>query len=228
MLKKFILLMLAISFLACNRNEGPVQSIDELQQRLAKINDMTQQVEVKRENLYAQIRDFNSGRPDSAQFDVAALDTLLGSTEKELLRAMFNEEKDISYRGLLKTIVAKNDEIAGLQNQITELRSQLPKPYVVQPGDTHYEVVLNYLVREHGLSEQEALKVAWRTSLIDEILPGNDIWLMYKDGVVGSFVSQGTATVAPMTVQVRAKQKLLQRAAMAEAAMKQDSLGVNR
>lgn len=216
MLKRISIVFIAIFIIACSRNQGSVQSIEDLQKRVSKINDLNTQLEGKRSELFGQIREFNATLPDSEQFDITSMDTLLGAPEKQLLRSMFDQEKDISYSALLKTIVAKNEEVIDLQEQINDLREQLQKPYTVQPGDTHYDVVLDYLISQHGLTEKEALKVAWKTSLIDEILPGYQIWLMYKDGVVGSFVTQGTANVAPMTYHVLAKQKLIERAAVAE------------
>lgn len=216
MLRIRIVLLVLAFLLGCQRGEKPVQSIDDLQARIAKINKMNDELETRRSELNSLIREYNATHPDSARFDVASFDTMASPEEQQILREMFKNEKDISYHGLLKTIYEKNQEIGQLQAQINDLRATLPKPYVVQPGDTHYEVVLNYLTQEQHLPLKDALKVAWRTSLIDEILPGNEIWLMYKDNIVGSFVTQGTAKRSPMAVHVAARQRLLARAAAAE------------
>jgi len=207
-----IIIVLAGLFISCNNNGGSIKNIENLQHRVAKLNELNQNIEHKRSEVYSLIREYNAARPDSARFDISSFDTLMGAPEKELLKAMFNEEKDISYSGLLKAIVQKNNEIVDLKTAINELRNQLPEPYLVKSGDTHYDIVLNYLMSKHTLSKSEALKVAWRTSLIDELLPNNEVWLMYRNGVVGSFVTQGTAPISPMTVHVLAKKKLLEQA----------------
>jgi hypothetical protein len=213
MLKHNLIIIVLISFfISCNNNNGSIKNIEDLQHRVAKLNELNQDIEHKRNEVYSLIREYNAARPDSAKFDITSFDTLMGAPEKELLKAMFNEEKDISYSGLLKAIVQKNNEIVDLKAKINELRNQLPEPYVIKPGDTHYDIVLNYLMTKHGLSKSEALKVAWRTALIDELLPNNEVWLMYRNGVVGSFVTQGIAPVSPMTVHVLAKQRLLEQA----------------
>lgn len=224
MFRNFLIFMSIIGlFVSCSNDASSVKSIDDLQQRVAKLNKLNENLEGKRQQMFAFIREYNTTQPDSAQIDITALDTLMGAPEKELLKSMFNEEKDISYTGLLKDIVAKNEEIVGLNDEIARIREHLPVPYCVKPGDTHYNIVLNYLMNEYGLTQGDALKVAWRTALIDEILPNNEIWLMYRDGVVGSFVTQGTATISPMTVHVLAKQRLIDKIKMDTRLMPVDS-----
>jgi len=220
---KLIIIVVVGLFISCSNNGNSIKSIEDLQHRVAKLNKLNQNLESKRHEVYSLIREYNATRPDSAKFDITSFDTLMGAPEKALLKAMFNEEKDISYSGLLKAIVQKNNEIIDLKAVINEVRNQLPEPYVVKPGDTHYDIVLNYLMTKHGLSKSEALKVAWRTALIDELLPNNEVWLMYRDGVVGSFVTQGTAPVAPMTVHVLAKQRMIEKAGIGAQQVPVDS-----
>jgi hypothetical protein len=54
-------------------------------------------------------------------------------------------------------------------------------------------------------------EIAWKTALVDNIMPGNKVWMVYADGILATYVSQGTAKVAPMTVQVIAKKRLLEK-----------------
>ena len=197
--------------LACNKNEAP-QSISELQARVTEINSVNSDLNKQRNDLYKLIRNFNSSRPDNEQFDISSFDTLMGAPERELLKAMFAEEKDISTNGLLKTIVEKNNEIADLNAKMAELNAQLPVPYLVQRGDTHYEIVIDYLMKDHGLMQKQAAEVANKTALIDDILPGNQVWLMYKDGIVGSFVTQGNAYISPMKVITLARKRMIEKA----------------
>lgn len=228
MFKRVFILLMIILLGGCNPENTATKNINALQHRVTKLIEMDQLLEAKRSELYASIREFNSTLPDSEQYDITIFDTLMGAPEKDLLKAMFKNEQDVSYSGLLKTIVQKNEEIVDLKNQIDEIRVKLPEPYVVKPGDSHSGIVLNYLMQKHGLTKSEALKVAWRTSLVDEILPDYEVWLMYNNGIVGSFVTQGTAKLAPMTFHVLAKQKLVEKLQNATQNIQSDSTDMNK
>jgi len=214
MLKKYFFILLSVVFLvACNQEDNaPVKSAAELQERLTKLNDLNSDLDGKRTQLYSLVREFNANKPEQEQFNITSLDTLMGADEKALLNAMFREEKDISYEGLVKVILEKNNEIADLGAKIADLEAKLPKPYSVKKGDTHYTVVKDFLMTQHGLDKKQAREIAWRTSMSDDLLPGNQIWLVFADGIVGTYVTQGTATVPPMSVQIFAKRRLLEKA----------------
>ena len=212
MLKSIIPVSILFILFSCNKTNQAPQSIADLQARVTELNDMNSNLDQQRNDLFHLIREFNNSRPESEQFDITSMDTLMGAPERTLLKAMFAEERDISYNGLLKTIVEKNDAIGELKKNIDELASQLPRPYLVQKGDTHYEIVVNYLMTAHGLNKKDAGAVANKTALIDDILPGNQVWLMYKDGVVGSYVTQGDARISPMKVIRLAKMRMIEKA----------------
>jgi LysM repeat protein len=215
MLKKIMIFLVAGLFAwACNTEDenAPVKSIVELQERVTKINTLNDELEGKRTQLYSLIREFNTTRNESEQFDIASLDTLMGAEEKDLLRAMFKEEKNISYDGLLKNIIEKNNEIASLSEKITGLEAKLPKPYEIKKGDTHYALVKDFLMTNYDMDRKQVREIAWKTAMVDNILPGNKVWMVYADSILATYVTQGTAKVAPMTVQVLAKKQLLEKA----------------
>ena len=215
MLKKIMYFLFAGLFIwACNTEDenAPVKSIVELQERVQKLNTMNDELEGKRTQLYSLIREFNSTRLDVDQFDIASLDTLMGADEKDLLRAMFKEEKDISYNGLLKNIIEKNNEIASLNDKITALEAKLPKPYEVKKGDTHYALVKDFLMSNYGMDRKQVRDIAWKTAMVDNLVPGNKVWMVYADSILATYVTQGTAKVAPMTIQVLAKKRMLEKA----------------
>jgi hypothetical protein len=210
MYHKLLLTGLSLVLLAaCSKEGGPIKSLEDLQGRVNQLSSLTREVEGKRSELYGMIRTYNNQLPENKQFNIASLDTSMGASEKELLNSMFKEEKDITYNGLLKTIIEKNDEIRILKEKISDLQNGLPVPYVVKRGDTQYEIVMKYLIRQHGLSRKDAQKVAFSTAMIDDILPGNQIWLMYKDGIVGTYVTQGSARIKPLAFQMMARKRLL-------------------
>lgn len=222
---------------SCNKDINTPNSLEEFQSRVEELNGMNKDLDSQRTELYKLIREFNKSRTDNGQFDITSMDTLLGAPERELLKAMFAEEKDISYNGLLKNIVDKNNEIGQLQNNIgdlkkmiTEIENQLPKPYLVAKGDTHYEIVVDYLIKQHQLSVKDAHSVAWKTALIDDLLPGNKIWLSYNDGVVGSYVTQGNAYLSPMKVMRMANKRRIEKArtlSLGEPAEKTEQISQN-
>ena len=139
--KLIITTVLIISLVGCNKQGGEIKSMADLKQRVDKLSNLSKDVEGRRTELYRLIHQYNSQLPEKEQFDIASVDTTIGEPEKELVRAMFREEKDITYNGLLGTIINKNNEIRELENQISKLVNQLPAPYSVQKGDTHYDIV---------------------------------------------------------------------------------------
>lgn len=199
-----------IILVGCNTQSGDIQTMADLKQRVDKLSLLSKDVEGRRTELYKLIHQYNSQLPENEQFDIASVDTTIGEPEKELVRAMFREEKDITYNGLLGTIIDKNNEIREMESQIAKLVNQLPAPYTVQRGDTHYDIVMNYLINEYGLNKKDAHKVAFGTAMIDDILPGNQVWLMYNDGIVGTYVTQGTAKINPVTFQRLARRRLIE------------------
>jgi hypothetical protein len=185
--------------------------MEELKERVDKLKGLSNQVDQKRNDLFSTIREFNKQRKENEQFDIASMDTLLGAPEQELLRVMFKNEQDVSYKGLLNTIIAKNDEIINLNEQIADLQERLPLPYLVKRGDTHYEIVMDFLTLRQGLSVPEAEKVAWQTAMSDDILPGNQVWLLYHEGNVGTYVTQGSASISPLKFQILSKKRLIEK-----------------
>jgi LysM repeat protein len=221
MLKKIMILIsisLFIYVYGCG-DKGEVKSIADLEKRVQEVNNMNTELEKQKTDLYGLVRQFNAKLPADQQFDITSMDTLIGAPERDLLRAMFKEEKDISYNGLLGAIIDKNKQIADLQEKIADLEKKMPIPYTVKKGDTHYQIVLNYLIASHQMTKKQAHEIAWKTALIDDILPGNRIWLMYENGMVGSFVTQGDAKISPMKVIRLAKKRMLEKAKITSSAM---------
>jgi LysM repeat protein len=209
---KYAVFFLTVLFITgCDKAKGPITSMDDLQKRVNSMTKLTQDVEQRRTELYGLIRVYNNQQEESKRFDIASVDTTIGAPEKELLQSMFRDEKDISFNGILKTIVQKNSEIAELNRQISEMKDQLPVPYEVRKNDTHYKIVIDYLVNYHRMKASEAKKVAYTTALIDDLLPGNQVWLMYNDGIVGTYVTQGGAKMAPLKFQRLAKKRLIEK-----------------
>ncbi len=129
--------------------------------------------------------------------------------EAEYLRNRLENEEDVSYAGLIRDILAKQDRIDELRTEIEEIKSRLPLPVTVQRGDTHYGIAMDYLTNQIGLSEEEARKAIEKALITDRIVPGHEIWNFYENGVYGTSVTQGTAKVSPYFLNVQYEKKII-------------------
>ena len=131
-------------------------------------------------------------------------------TERQaaILKTMLDKEDDISLKGLLQQILDTKDQIEKLESEIAEVKSELPTPDIVARGDSHMGLATDYLVKTHGLPEDEAKALARRSLLTNNLAPGMEVWHFYADGVYGTTVTQGTARVSPFFLNVREKRKL--------------------
>ncbi|MCO4772938.1 MAG: hypothetical protein KDA24_23095, partial [Deltaproteobacteria bacterium] len=128
--------------------------------------------------------------------------------QANLLRTMLSSEQDVSLKGLLQSLLDTRDSIADLENQIDDLKEQLPTPDIVSRGDSHLGLAAEYLSKNHGLDAKEADRLARRSLLTDNLAPGMEVWHFYTDGVYATTVTQGTAKVSPYFLNVRAMRKL--------------------
>ncbi len=132
----------------------------------------------------------------------------LSEGQASLLQTMLSNEDDISLKGLLQQILDTRDNITDLEDEIDALKRELPTPTVVGRGDTHLGLASDYLVKNHGLSQSEAERLAHRSLLTNNLAPGMEVWHFYADGVYGTTVTQGTARVSPFFLNIREKRKL--------------------
>ncbi len=132
----------------------------------------------------------------------------LSEGQAALLQTMLSNEDDISLKGLLQQIIDTRDNINDLEDEIDALKRELPTPDIVSRGDSHLALAADYLVKNHGLSQKEAERLAQRSLLTNNIAPGMEVWHFYADGVYGTTVTQGTARVSPFFLNIREKRKL--------------------
>ena len=206
-------------------------TFEELVERL----DATEQeIRERQDAIQATIAQFNETHPDR-QVDAESLTNMaLNPDHEAVLNEMLATEADVSYRGLVQEIIDTRGEVAELQQQMQDLRDDLPAPYTVQRGDSHIQVTLQYLMENHGLSAAEARDVVEQTALVEDLNVGNQVWLLYKDGILGTYVTQGTADMSPGRAQRIARARINRTistltderdAAEARAAFIADSLG---
>lgn len=223
----FVLLIMAL-VMGCATEPA---NFEELVDRL---NETEQEIRAKQEEIQTTIATFIETNPER-QVDAESLTNMaLNPDQEAVLNEMLAGEEDVSYRGLVQEIIDTRGEVADLQQQMQELRDDLPAPYTVQRGDSHVQVALQYLMENHGLSTAEASDVVEQTAMVEDLNVGNQIWLLYKDSILGTYVTQGTSDTSPGRAQRIARARITRTittltderdAAEARAAFIADSLG---
>jgi hypothetical protein len=198
-----VVVVLVFHFLS-RRQPTEVKNFQELVMRVDKLNG---QIGEREEKIMDMVRKYNTSHPE-AVLDTAGISSMgLSMEQAEVLAKRVQQEKDVSYRGLLQEIISLNRDMETLNQQMMDLRSKLPAPYSVKQGDSHFKVCLEFLV-EKGVPEDDAVKLIEQTSLTTELLPGFEVWNYYNEGVFGSFVTQGTARLSPNALARATKRRI--------------------
>lgn len=207
-MRKTIIITLCVMFLllifSCKSKES--SSIASQMKEVQKIAKLEQEINKKQEKLNELIRHYvkESGG------DVGLIvDSTLSPEQRELLEKKLKSEEGIGYKDLISDILKQQKEIEDLRVQIQELEKKLPTPVVVKKGDRHFDIAMNFLTKEKGLDEETAKKLIYQTNIMDELVPGFKVWNFYDNGVYGTFVTQGDASVSPYGVIRAAKEKLI-------------------
>lgn len=128
MWKQIFILILIVMIAGCSKTGGPIKNVGDLEKRMEKFHQMNYKAEKMRAELLVLIRDYNAGQPDSLQFDITSFDTSLSLPERQLLTTMFKENRDVSYNGLLKTLVKIRKEMSELQSNVMDVMEQFSSP----------------------------------------------------------------------------------------------------
>ncbi|MGA9751003.1 MAG: hypothetical protein WBS54_04390 [Acidobacteriota bacterium] len=207
--------------LSCGKKESKeVSSQMETAQKIAKLE---QDVDKKQEQMNQLLQKYvQEGGKD--------VGTVMGQSltpeQKALLEQKLQKEQGIGYKDLITDILGRQKEVEDLRVQIQDLEKKLPSAVVVKPGERHYDIAMNFLTKEKGLDPATAKKLVERVNLMDELVPGFKVWNFYDNGVYGTFVTQGDASISPYRVIQRAKQQLV--SAKNEAISQRDSLAKDK
>lgn len=196
--RTILALLLAAGFFLSACGPKKPQDIKDFQELLTELDGRNADIMKKKQEIQDILQAYNQSVPEEKKVKFTPSDgnPLTGDQEK-LLKDLLQNEKDVSYQGLLRQVIDKNDEIRGLQEKIAELEARLPKPYDVKRGDTHYRLCLKYLTEVEGLSRQRADSLIDRVAMVADLVKGFQVWFYYKDGIFGTFVTQGTARISP-------------------------------
>lgn len=205
-MKRWKLWLFMASLLILVSGCGKKDDLQSFQDLVYRFDEATQKVKNDNEELGKIVGMLVKHYPDSINRILTKLDSSLSPEEYELLEQLIREEKDLSLKSQLNRIITLQKELAEAREEIQKLRYVLPLPMEAKKGDTHYDLCMKYLQTNHNLSPEDARKLVEKVGLFEPLVPGFFVWNYYKDGVFGSFVTQGNAPVTPMQVYRKNKE----------------------
>ncbi|BDU77842.1 hypothetical protein METESE_28000 [Mesoterricola sediminis] len=196
----FVVGLLAFSP-ACKR-QGQDKEITNLQEKAAELDKMSQKANVAGADQSRKLKEagVNDIRPNAETLQ-------LTPEQKAALEERIKAEKNSSYQALLQEVLDKDKEIKELNEKISKLRAVLPKPDLAKENDSHYGMAMRFLKRK-GVSEAKAKQLISRVLIMDKLAPGFEVYHFYNNGVYGTWVSQGKATITPTELQAEEKAKI--------------------
>ena len=131
----------------------------------------------------------------------------LTDAQKNYLESRIKAEKNSSYQALLQDVLDRDKEIKDLNGKITRLRQVLPRPDMAKENDSHYGLAMRFL-RKKGVPEEKAKELISRVLIMEKMEPGFEVYHFYNNGVYGSWVAQGKASISPTELQAEQKAKI--------------------
>ena len=191
-------------FTACGQKGGStVKSQMETAQQISKLE---KEMDTRQQEMNTLLADYvrNGGQ------DVG---TLVGKgltpEQTKILENRLKNEQGVGYNDLLADILNKQKAIEDMQVKVQDLERALPAPVDVARGERHYDIAMSYLTKQVGIDANAAKVLIRQVNMMDELVPGFKVWNFYKDGVYGTFVTQGNASVSPYGVIQHARQTLI-------------------
>jgi chromosome segregation ATPase len=105
--------------------------------------------------------------------------------------------------------------------QLKEYQAYLGAPTQVKRGDSHSQLALDYLTKQAGLAQPQAEAVLRQTALAWDLEPGNQVYSLYRDGLLLTTVTQGTAARPPLLAQSAQRRALQAKAQGLEAQLRE-------
>jgi hypothetical protein len=206
-----VVVVLGIGATGCARpGPGSAKSTEEL---LTQLQTDRGEIDKASDVMMKRIDMFNASRKPGEQTlqfsEIFAGD--LNPEQRDILDTLVQQEKDVSYKALLTTIIADRNTIRDLQDKVMHLEQSLPDKFVVaKRGDNHQKLAMTYLTGEAGLDPEKAKSLLKQVDQTDELLAGNQVWFFYepKNDTFRTYVTRGTAGQLPVVAR-RAKTKAL-------------------
>ena len=205
------LLIVAIVVMAVFLFKGKAQKpataqIKQMEETVQQIQKLESEIQEKQNEVFSLVGDYkkNTGK------DIADINILnLTPEQKQVVEEKIKNEKDVSIQSLLQDILDKNSDIQGMQQRIQELESLLPKPHMVEKGENHYQIAMDFLLNEKGVEKKKAMELIERTAMFEPLIPGFKVWNFFSGEEYGTFITQGSAPISPNQVQRKVKKELV-------------------
>lgn len=196
--------------------------IRQMQQLSQELSSKESEVKDIQQDIQKNVEEINKQSTGAQPLDLNLKKMNLSGEEKKLVEQRISDEKDSSVKSLLQDILKKDKEIQDLKDKISEIEKKLPVPHVVKKGESHYQIAMDFLVKEKGVDKAKAKELVERTALLDTVVPGFKIYNFYADEEYGTSVTQGTAAISPNSLIKREKKVLID--AKDEAISQRDAL----
>lgn len=202
------LVILVLAYFALKGPSGPKMSpkMKQMEETVQQIQQLESSIQEKQNEVFNVLNEYKKKTGEELP-EVNIMN--LSPEQKKVLEDKIKNEKDVSIKSLLQDILDKNSDIQNLNARVQELETLLPKPHVVEKGENHYQVAMNFLLNEKGVDKARAMELVERTALFEPIVPGFKIWNFYAEDEYGTFITQGTAPISPNQIQRKVKKELV-------------------
>jgi hypothetical protein len=182
---------------------GSAKSSDEL---LTQLHQDRAQIDQASDTMMKRIEMYNASRkPGERTLQFSEIFTQdLNPEQRDVLDALVEQEKDVSYKSLLQKIISDRDSIRDLQDKLMHLEQTLPDKFVVaKRGDKHHDLAMAYLTGEAQLDEAKAKDLLKQVDQTDELLAGNQVWFFYdsQKDTFRTYVTAGDAGQTPVALR---------------------------
>lgn len=202
------LVIIVLAFFIFKGPAGPQLSpkMKQMQETVQQIQQLESSIQEKQNEVFDILSDFKTKTGE----DLPEVNIMnLSPEQKKVLEEKIKNEKDVSIKSLLQDILDKNNDIHNLNARVQELEALLPKPHMVEKGENHYQIAMNFLLNEKGVDKARAMELVERTLLFEPIVPGFKIWNFYAEDEYGTFITQGSAPISPNQIQRKVKKELV-------------------
>src|SRR5262249_30254987 len=150
------------------------------------------------DTMMKRIEVFNASRkPGERTLQFSEIFTQdLNPEQRDVLNALVEQEKDISYKSLLQKIITDRDTIRELHEKTAHPEQTLPDKFVVaKRGDKQQDLAMAYLTGDFHLDTDKARALLKQSDQTDELLAGNKVWFFYdpQQDTFRTYVTQGEA-----------------------------------
>jgi len=196
----------------CSRpGPGTAKTSEEL---LSQLKEDRQQIDTTTDTMMKRIDMYNTSRkPGQPTLQFAEIfNQDLSPEQRDVLNAMVEQEKDVSYKALLEKIIGDRETIRKLQEDVMHLEQTLPDKFVVaKRGDKQHDLAMDYLTNEAHLDPEKAKSLLKQVDQSDELVAGNKVWFFYdpKQDTFRTYVTAGEAGLTPQMVRRANKRKLI-------------------